>query len=320
MTFLPWRSVPHPVDWAAQSPSMERLVLEVGFGDGRYLASRAQAERASLLIGVDVSKGSLVRALRRVRRLGVSNARLARVSGHLALKQLFAPKSVDEIIVNFPCPWPKERHSHHRVLNRDFFALAANRLASRGEIALATDDDDYLAFALAEAEASRLFTARLEEPPSLVLETKYAQKWREQGRGVHYVIFARNRAAAPHAPPWERPRIMPHALLTGTLKPPAAFEKQVAAFGDAHVILHELAASLGGESESARLLLRVTVDEPGIRQQLLVVVQQRSADEVIVRLDTFGEPLMTRAVRGAVHVAAEWLLSNSPLLLKERNY
>ncbi len=317
---LAWRRLPFPTDWGQAFNVAGPLVVEVGFGDGRFTVRRALAEPESRFVGLEVSSGSLQRALRRVQRAGVTNVRLMKAGAHVALRQLFAPGSVDALVVNFPCPWPKERHARHRLLQRSFFELAAERVKEGGEVRLATDHPDYLEFALSEAQLSGLFEATWPEAPADVFETKYALKWREQGKPLHYVVFRRNSAAAPMTPTWERPETMPHALLRGRLPKAATFEKRVLRYADGHVILHELAQVLGGEDGADRWLVRSTVEEPDLRQQLLVVAQQRAPEEVIVRLETFGDPLITPTTRGTVHAVTDWLEGATDLEVTARNY
>lgn len=317
---LSWRRLPFPTDWDEQFPQGGELVVEVGFGDGRFTTRRAVAEPRTRFVGLEVSSGSLQRALRRLKAAGVDNVRLMKAGAQVALQQLFAVGSVDAIIVNFPCPWPKERHLKHRLLRRRFLALAASRLKVGGELRLATDHPDYLEFALAEAGATGLFTVERPEVPADVFETKYALKWREQGKPLHYVVFRRNRVAVPEHAPWERPQTMPHALLAGELPASAPFEKVVLPYGAGHVILHEVARVLDGEEGAGRWLVRATVEEPDLKQQLLVLAQQRQPGEVIVRLESFGDPLITPTTRGCVHAVTEWLLGATDLRASARNY
>ena len=323
---LPWRSRAFPLSWEAEFGGFRRLHLEVGFGDGRYTAFRAKEEADAAFVGLEISSTSLRRALKRLRREELDNVRLIKCGAQFAVRQLFAPDSLSSIIVNFPDPWPKERHEKNRLLRTPFFELAANRLLPGGAIRLATDHPDYLQFAKEQAEASELYTLRTEDPPAAVFETKYALKWKKQGKPLYYQVFEYGGAETQDYPHLERPDQMPHALLTGKLPDSASFEKRVLEYGGGHVILHEASRSLGSDEPEAagpgsRWLLRVTVDEPDLRQQLLVVAKERSKDEVIVRLESFGDPLITAAVRGAVHGATEWLLSlDTGLEVKARNY
>lgn len=320
LILLPWRRLPFPVPWHDVFGTSRPLHLEVGFGDGRFTVRRALAEPSDRFVGLEISSASVERARARMAKEGATNVRLMKVGANFAVRHLFAPHSLASIVVNFPDPWPKERHVEHRLLQRSFFRLAATRLGSAGEIRLATDHPDYLAFATSEAHASGVVDVLEAEPPVAVFETKYALKWRAQGKPLHYRIF-RKRAEPDEAfPALERPEIMPHALLLGSLPSEIPFEKRVAPYGGGHVILHEVARSLKTDGDGTRLLVRVTVDEPDIRQQLLVVVQQRAPTEAIVRIESFGDPIITGAVRGAVHLTTEWLLDTTDLSLQARNY
>ena len=315
-----WRRAPFPVDWSRAFGRSAPLHLEVGFGDGRYTVRRALEAPDDDYVGLEVSTVSVQRALARVRRHAVTNVRVAKVGAQMALRQLFAAASLRSITVNFPDPWPKERHEAHRLLRRAFFELAASRLVPGGEIRLASDHDDYVAFARAEARANGRFALPQVEPPEAVFETKYALKWRQQGKPLHYQVFRLERPRDTPSPHLERPTVMPHAFLTGDL--PAASSlpgdaKRVVPYADAHVIVHEGAHVFGPRE---RLLFRVTVDESELTQQLLVVAQRREGGEVIVRLERFGDPLITPAVRGAVHAVTEWLVEHAELTVRERNY
>ncbi len=319
---LPWRRLPFPIDWEAEFGGLGPLHLEIGFGDGRYTVRRARAAPAERFVGLEISSGSLQRALRRVRREGVGNVRLAKAGAGFALRHLFPARSLASIVVNFPDPWPKERHVRHRLLQRGFFDLAASRLAVGGSVRLATDHPDYLAFALDEARASGCFEERRVPPAVEVLETKYALKWRAQGKPLHFVEFVYGGRSTPSFPILERPETMPHSLFRGALPPEAPFRKVVEAYRDGHVILHEVARSFGSEPPEGgvRWWVRATVDEPDIKQQMLVLVHQRTADEVIVRLESFGDPVITATCRGAVHAVTEWLAAATGLEVRQRNY
>lgn len=345
---VPWRTRTFPVDWAREFGVAGDLYLEIGFGDGRHTVRRARDEPEACFVGLEISSASVQRALRRVRREGAANVRLAKVGARFALRQLFAERSLAGIVVNFPDPWPKERHAGRRLLQRDFFRLAASRLRPGGAVELATDHPDYLERALEEAEMAGGFDASETRPPPAVSETKYALKWQAQGKALRYVTFRHDGSPVPAFPHLERPTIMPHALLTGTLPSHARFAKVVLAYADGHVVLHEVARSFGpttdtgqrrahtpgeaaraggdpGEDEDATLLrprwwVRASVDEPDIRQHVLVLIQQRSERQVIVRLEPFGDPIITPTVRGAVHAVTEWLLAGTALCVQARNY
>jgi tRNA (guanine-N7-)-methyltransferase len=319
-SFFSWRREPFPVDWVTVFGSSGPLHLEVGFGDGRYLVTQAEARPTARFIGFEISGVSLYRAARRVRRLSLGNIRLLKVGAQFGVRHLFAPGELSSITVNFPDPWPKERHRTKRLLRSSFLQLAASRLGPRGKIKLATDHRGYLVGAVQDARATGLFNVVAREPPEKVLQTKYALKWKALGKAIYYREFECHSAVEGGSYlPLERATIMPHAILKGKLDDVSQFEKKVLQYADGHVIIHEVARTIGGCP--VRWIFRVTVNDPELLQQLLVVAQPRSGQELIVRLEPFGDPVVTATVRGAVHAVTEWLLQALPELeVTERNY
>ncbi len=314
---LPWRRLEHPVGWPDVFGREAPLHLEIGFGDGRFTALRALAHPELDFVGLEVSGTSVLRARRRMRRDGIRNVRLCKAPAEIAVRQLFATASLASITVNFPDPWPKERHEGHRLLRAPFFHLAASRSVVGGELRLASDHLPYVEFAVDEARRSGVARRVERDPPPEVFETKYALKWREQGKPLHYEVFVLDGRDVPALPPIPRSDPMPHALLSGPLPTDAPFEKLVVPHAGGHVVVHEAARAVGRDD---RWLFRVTVDEGDLTQQILVVAQRRTGDEVIVRLESFGDPLVTPVVRGAVGAVTDWLERAAGLHVTARHY
>ena len=86
---------------------------------------------------------------------------------------------------------------------------------------------------------------------------------------------------------------MHHALLEGRLPDLDSFEKRHFRVSDElHVVLLEAYRGLGEDDE---LVFVAAVDEPGLRQDVLVGVKR------------FGSPLITRGTSEAVRLVSEWL-------------
>jgi tRNA (guanine-N7-)-methyltransferase len=309
---LPWRRYRFPLEWDKQFPVSGPLHLEVGFGDGRYTVRRASEAPGDRFVGLEISSASLQRGLANVRKRGLENVKLLKVGATFAVQHLFAPHALSSVTVNFPDPWPKERHEKNRLLQDAFFKLAASRLVPGGAVLLATDHPEYLGFARAQSQLSGLFALEEAEPPAAVFETKYALKWKTMGKPLFYQVFRYGGAATPEFPSLERDPTMPHALLTGRLPSQLSFRKQVTPYAGGHVILHEVARSLGaddGDGYGEKWLVRATVEEPELRQQVLVSVRARREGGLIVGLEPFGDPVVTAVTRGAVHAVTEWLLT-----------
>lgn len=162
-------------------------VLEVGFGDGRFWPHHAQAfAETPNYLGVELSGVSLLKAHRRLKSAGITNAILSKMPADVLVRGVIPAGGLDAIIVNFPDPWPKAGHEEHRLLRVPFFQLAASRLKPGGSILFTTDHDEYFEFACHEAQASGVMRVETGEPPPAALETKYALKWRDLGLGVNH--------------------------------------------------------------------------------------------------------------------------------------
>ncbi|AWN23710.1 tRNA (guanine-N7)-methyltransferase [Deinococcus irradiatisoli] len=296
-------------------------VLEIGFGDGRFWPDYAGTfEAAPNYLGVELSGVSLLKAARRLKAAGLHNAHLTKLPATPLLREAVPEGALSEIVVNFPDPWPKAEHEHHRLLSADFFRLAASRLRPGGAVLLTTDHTDYFEFALAEAERSGVIRAELGQPPAAALHTKYALKW--QGLGLEaqharFVATAQPQALHGALTPYpdttdpEDARV-PHAVL----ELPAdfdfsAFERRAVrlpgaggASGDT-VVLLDAYRSL--RREEYTVLAHVVEGE--LTQEVLINVTQRAGGTTLVRLGKFGGPIITPGVKAAVGAVTDWLVS-----------
>jgi tRNA (guanine-N7-)-methyltransferase len=279
------------------------LLVEVGFGDGRFIVDFAREEPRWNVLGIESSAGSLERAMRRLKREGVRGARIVHGDAPFVLKQLTAPSSIARLVFNFPDPWPKSKHSQHRLLSRTSFERFATRLVERGEIRLTTDDENYAKAADVEALATGLFEIEHREPPSVHLGTKYAQKWLRVGRKFHHTVFTKIAEAPTPWPVLEKPD-MPHALMSGTLPALANFERRVLKRGEVSVAYVDAFRTFDGNA----WLLLAHIDEPDLVQQILIEARP-SERGLHVGLGSFGQPIATVGVHTAIDGAIEWLES-----------
>lgn len=268
------------------------MVLEVGFGDGRFTAELAKAQPDWLILGAEVSAASVLRAYRRLRREGIENVRLYHGQGPFALRNLVPPGSLRRVIVNFPDPWPKKRHQERRLLQEGFFRRLSTRLGEGGDLLLTTDHEEYFRFALEEAERSGLYRVEVEEPPEAHLRTKYALKWKEAGRTFFHAVFTKVAGDPTPWPPIRRYEVA-HALLRGELPRELALAKAPLSIPGGVAVFLEVAR--GGEG----FYVLTHVEEEDLTQDVLLEVR-RSAKGVFAGVSRFGSPLITEGVKEAV--------------------
>jgi tRNA (guanine-N7-)-methyltransferase len=119
------------------------LEVELGAGDGSFLAKYAQANPDRNFIGVERLLGRLRKIDKKGLRAGLKNLRLMRIEASYFLEFLLPKTSVAALHVYFADPWPKRKHRKNRLVNERFTELAKQVLQPDGIVYLRTDDADY---------------------------------------------------------------------------------------------------------------------------------------------------------------------------------
>jgi len=136
-------SIVERIDLAKLFPRPQPLEVELGSGDGSFLAEYAGLHAEHNFIGVERLLGRIRKLDRKGQWAGLTNLRGVRIECSYFLEYLLPPGSAVALHVYFPDPWPKRKHRRHRLINERFPALARQALAPDGRVYLRTDDKDY---------------------------------------------------------------------------------------------------------------------------------------------------------------------------------
>lgn len=117
--------------------------LELGSGDGSFLAQYAALHPERSFLGVERLLGRLRKLGRKADRAGLTNLRSLRLEASYVLEWMIPPQSLSALHVYFPDPWPKRRHWKRRLINPEFVRLAALALRPAGVVYLRTDNAPY---------------------------------------------------------------------------------------------------------------------------------------------------------------------------------
>jgi tRNA (guanine-N7-)-methyltransferase len=183
-----------PLDFGALFGREAPVVVEVGSGMGETTARIAAEMPGRDYLAVEVHAPGVGSLLRQVGELGLTNVRVVQHDAVEVMRDMIPADSLAAIHVFFPDPWPKLRHHKRRLIQPDFAALAASRLAPGGVLHVATDWEDYahhVLAVLAATPALRNTAAGFAERPATRPETKFERRGLRLGHGVWDIVFQR---------------------------------------------------------------------------------------------------------------------------------
>ena len=184
-------------DFAASFGRKAPLVLEIGFGNGEALAWASEHDQARDFIGVEVHGPGVGRLMNALAAREASNVRLYRHDAVEVLQHEIAPGTLAEARIWFPDPWHKKRHNKRRLIQPEFVALLASRMAPNGLLHLATDWQAYAEHMLEVMEAApgwrnQLGPGQYAQKPEWRIETHFERRGLKLGHGVWDLLYRKS--------------------------------------------------------------------------------------------------------------------------------
>ncbi len=186
-------SIVEPIPVAELFPLAQPLEVELGSGDGSFLAEYASRHPERNFIGIERLLGRLRKLDRKGRRYGLTNLRAIRIESWYFLRYLLPPRSATALHIYFPDPWPKRKHHRNRLVNEEFPSIARHALRPGGAVFLRTDHRDYLDQMTAVFGQCEAFQP-IEAPGELLaVVTDFERDFHAQGIKTMHAAFALRR-------------------------------------------------------------------------------------------------------------------------------
>lgn len=173
------------------------IVLELGAGRGEYTVGLAKQSLDTNFVGIDIKGERLWHGANLAREAAMTNVLFLRAYiDHIA--ELFPKRSVSEIWITFPAPFPKKKQAKKRLTHRNFLQKYAKILKPKGLIHLKTDSAELYASTLSElaadplatitAQTTDLYQSTITGAPK-AFQTHFEQRYLAQGKPIHYLAF-----------------------------------------------------------------------------------------------------------------------------------
>lgn len=142
--------------------SQKPLMLEIGCGHGHFLRAYASARPQELCIGLDLLGPRLRKAQKRCE--GLEHTVFVKAEAQEFLELLGPQLKLQSVYILFPDPWPKRKHAHNRLIQKEFISLLQQRMCTGAKVYFRTDYQPYFDWAIKRFEAEPDWRVNSQEP------------------------------------------------------------------------------------------------------------------------------------------------------------
>lgn len=167
-------------------PTITKINVEIGFGNGEHIFQRALEAPNELFIGCEPYLNGVVSLLSNIEEHNVSNIKIHTEDARLFIDSM-PDESIDCLYVLYPDPWPKQRQQKRRLLSSQTLTLFFHKLKMQGNLYIATDHADYSDYIKQAITDCGLYSVNYQStPPDGWISTKYERKARSAGIIEHH--------------------------------------------------------------------------------------------------------------------------------------
>ena len=142
MQSLPKHYLPGSNELSSLANNHEKVILEIGFGNGDNTTFLASQNPNALIIAAEVYLSGIGSLLASISEHSFTNIKIFDKDVRELLLQV-DQEIFDEVYIICPDPWPKARHHKRRLVQHEFLKLLAKVLKKNGTVYISTDWDNY---------------------------------------------------------------------------------------------------------------------------------------------------------------------------------
>lgn len=137
------------IDFDGWFGTSQPLYLEVGCGKGKFACEFAATHPEINIIAVEREANVIVSACELAQKMKLKNVRFIKCTAEY-LERHIKPLTIEQIFLNFSCPFPKNKYACHRLTHRGFLEIYKHIMKPTAEIHQKTDNMKLFEFSLQE--------------------------------------------------------------------------------------------------------------------------------------------------------------------------
>lgn len=188
-----WKKIPwnDPSVFGNEHP----VAIEYCSGNGQWVCDMAKNEPHLNWVAVEKRFDRARKIWARLHRENLSNLLVVCADALIFTRYYIPPSSVLKIYVNFPDPWPKDRHAKHRLIRSEFLRdVETVIMKDGGEAYFNTDDRPYVDQMLEVVSFHPSWKSAIAEPYFLTDlpdfgSSYFCDLWKKKGRHIYHLHF-----------------------------------------------------------------------------------------------------------------------------------
>lgn len=174
--------------------NLNPISIEFCSGHGHWIIERAKNEPNKNWIAIEKRFDRAKKIYAKLKAHQLSNMLIVCGEAFTFAKFYILSKSIHEIFINFPDPWPKNKHTKHRLMQKEFMTELARILIDCGEVTFVTDDANYLNQTLKNFQSMFHFIPKYPPPYYVNTLDGYGSSyfeilWRKEQKEIYYTQF-----------------------------------------------------------------------------------------------------------------------------------
>jgi tRNA (guanine-N7-)-methyltransferase len=194
----PFHNIPEvkPLRPAAVFAQTQPLILEIGFGFGKFFLEIAQKYPTKNFVGLETRRPFVELIQQKLTGLCLKNAHVIHANANFGLTKIFKKNSISEVFILFPDPWIKRKHIKRRLVNLLFLKDLWKICAKKAKIHIKTDEkflyDDIRQHFSAACRPSGKPLFKKMRNPKLAGLTNREEKYIKRGKSIYQLTYHKN--------------------------------------------------------------------------------------------------------------------------------
>lgn len=179
--------------------------IEYCSGNGAWIAAKASADPRINWVAVEMKFSRVRKIWSKIKNLNLNNLFIVCGEAFDVTSRFFPSKSINEVFINFPDPWPKRRHAKNRLIQMPFVNNVWRVLRDSATFNFVTDDPHYSSWTSSIVNAHLGFESYYPSPYYITEEVDYGSSyferlWREKGKIIRYHKFVKREKCIQNTP------------------------------------------------------------------------------------------------------------------------